>query len=53
VHEPGIYDFEVDTTHRSPEECAASIGALLDSGDEPAAFRELAAKGSDAPLRAE
>lgn len=30
VHDPGIYDLEVDTSSGSPEECAAEILAALD-----------------------
>ena len=29
VHEPGDYDLELDTTHRSAEECAAAIRAVI------------------------
>jgi chloramphenicol 3-O phosphotransferase len=40
IHDPGIYDLEVDTSVRSPGECAAVIRARLDQGS-PAAFSEL------------
>jgi chloramphenicol 3-O phosphotransferase len=42
VHEPGIYDLEVDTAQLSPEACAEAIRRRLDSGPPPAAFRKLA-----------
>jgi chloramphenicol 3-O phosphotransferase len=41
VHEPGIYDLEVDTSRSSPEECATAIRARLAAGN-PGAFAELA-----------
>ncbi len=41
VHEPGIYDLEVDTSRQSPEECAAQIRARLADGPLGTAFREL------------
>ena len=41
VHDPGIYDLEVDTAAQSPEECAVAIRARLDEGP-PRAFPELA-----------
>ncbi|HVX47062.1 MAG TPA: hypothetical protein VHC49_24435 [Mycobacteriales bacterium] len=40
VHEPGIYDLEVDTSTHSPKECAELVRARLN--DEPVAFRRLA-----------
>ena len=43
VHVPGIYDFEVDTTILSPEECADPVRRLLEHGRQPTAFRALAA----------
>lgn len=43
VHQPGIYDLEVDTSLLSPEECARAIQQHLDSGPEPTAVRRLAA----------
>ena len=43
VHKPGIYDFEVDTTSATPEECAARILAKLEAGvPKPSAFEMLA-----------
>jgi chloramphenicol 3-O phosphotransferase len=47
VHVPGIYDLEVDTSVHSPEACAAIIRQHLDHGPPPAAFRRLAAFGTD------
>jgi chloramphenicol 3-O phosphotransferase len=43
VHEPGIYDLEVDTAVLSPQECAAVIRRRLIEGPPPAAFKRLAA----------
>jgi chloramphenicol 3-O phosphotransferase len=43
VHEPGIYDLEVDTSVLSPEACAAVIGRHLETGPPPSAFQRLAA----------
>ena len=44
VHEPGIYDLEIDTSAVSPAAAAAMIRRRLD-GPPPRAFRELAASG--------
>ena len=41
VHDPGIYDLEVDTSVLTPEECAAAIFQRL-QGPSPSAFRQLA-----------
>ncbi len=41
VHAHGVYDFEVDTSRASPEECAVRLAEWLASGPEPAAFRRL------------
>jgi chloramphenicol 3-O phosphotransferase len=41
VHDPGIYDLEVDTAVRSPQECAAAIRIRIERG-APTAFREIA-----------
>jgi chloramphenicol 3-O phosphotransferase len=43
VHDPGVYDLEVDTAVRSPAECVAAIRARLDAGP-PGAFEELASR---------
>jgi chloramphenicol 3-O phosphotransferase len=43
VHDPGIYDLEVDTSTASPEACAAAIARRLGEGP-PAAFAALAAR---------
>jgi chloramphenicol 3-O phosphotransferase len=43
VHEPGIYDLEVDTSVLSAEECAALIRRHLDATPPSAAFQRLAA----------
>lgn len=42
VHEPGIYDLEVDTSRLTPEECAAAIRRRLLEGGPPISFRQLA-----------
>lgn len=43
VHDPGIYDLEVDTSLLSPEESAAAIASrLVDGGTSPSAFERLA-----------
>ena len=41
VHDPGIYDLEVDTSMASPEECARAIRRRL-AGGPPTAFTALA-----------
>ena len=43
VHDPGIYDLEVDTSVLSPAQCAALIHEQLIAGPPPAALRRLAA----------
>ncbi len=43
VHQPGIYDLEVDTSLLSPEECAARIKVCLDAAPQPTAFERLGA----------
>lgn len=43
VHEPGIYDLEVDSSLLSPEECADLIRRRLEEGALPSAFKRLAA----------
>ncbi|MCT7377016.1 chloramphenicol phosphotransferase CPT family protein [Chelativorans salis] len=46
VHDPGIYDFEVDTGRMSPTECAKAIRRRLDQRlERPAVFERLAAMG--------
>jgi chloramphenicol 3-O phosphotransferase len=42
VHDPGIYDLEVDTSLMSPAECAAAIGMRLRDGPPGSAFQQLA-----------
>lgn len=42
VHDPGIYDVEVDTSAASAHECAAAILDHLRGGAPPSAFRHLA-----------
>ena len=41
VHDPGIYDLEVDTSTTSPEACAAAVVARVEAG-QPVAFAYLA-----------
>jgi chloramphenicol 3-O phosphotransferase len=41
VHQPGIYDLEIDTSAVAPEIAAAMIRERLD-GPAPTAFRKLA-----------
>jgi len=45
VHEPGIYDLEVDTARLSPEECAEIIRERLDDGPLASAVAHLAKMG--------
>lgn len=42
VHEPGIYDLEIDTSLTTPEDAAARIGALVTKRPETTAFERLA-----------
>jgi chloramphenicol 3-O phosphotransferase len=43
VHDPGLYDMEVDTTAMTPAACAAAIRRRLDEGvASPTAFERLA-----------
>jgi chloramphenicol 3-O phosphotransferase len=44
VHEPGIYDLEIDTSTVTPEAAASMIRSRMD-GPPPRAFRKLAANG--------
>ncbi len=41
VHTHGLYDFEVDTSTTSVEDCAERIANYLYSGSEPFALRQL------------
>lgn len=43
VHDPGIYDLEVDTSQFSSQQCADLIRQRLADGPPPAAIRRLAA----------
>lgn len=47
VHEPGIYDLEVDTSVFSPEACADLIRQRLQDGSQPSAFERLAAMAAN------
>jgi len=42
VHQPGIYDLEVDTSVLTPEQCVAAIAAVLSAPPRPSAFERLA-----------
>lgn len=43
VHDPGLYDMEVDTTAATPEACAGAIRRRLEAGlPSPTAFERLA-----------
>lgn len=42
VHEPGIYDLEVDTSSLTPEQCAGKIRPLMESMPSSTAFSKLA-----------
>jgi len=43
VHDPGIYDLEVDTSESAPGECAEAIRRRMDDGP-PSAFTALASR---------
>jgi chloramphenicol 3-O phosphotransferase len=47
VHQPGLYDLEIDTSAMTPAAAAAMIRSRLD-GPAPSAFRRLAAEGQPA-----
>ncbi|MEM7111376.1 MAG: chloramphenicol phosphotransferase [Chloroflexota bacterium] len=47
VHQPGVYDLEVDTSRHSPESSATVIGAYLKAGSPITAFQQLAAMAPD------
>lgn len=44
VHEPGIYDIEVDSSLLAPEQAADAIAAALADPPSPTAFEQLAGK---------
>ncbi|MEQ4208936.1 chloramphenicol phosphotransferase [Actinopolymorpha sp. B9G3] len=46
VHEPGVYDLEVDTSVLSPEGSADQIRQRLDNGPPPSALDRLRAQAS-------
>jgi chloramphenicol 3-O phosphotransferase len=41
VHEPGIYDLEVDTSVLTSDECAKLIRQRLEDGPPPTAFQQI------------
>ena len=43
VHDPGVYDLEVDTSALNPEACADLIRRRLEGGPPGTAFERLAA----------
>lgn len=48
VHQPGVYDLEVDTSLLSPEQCADRIRRLLEQGiARPSAIEQLAQTATD------
>ncbi len=51
VHDPGIYDLEVDTSSMSPTECWEAIAARIDSGPPSTALLRLAALAPADPDR--
>jgi chloramphenicol 3-O phosphotransferase len=42
VHQPGVYDLEVDTSVLRPDECAELIAIRLTDGPPPRAFQRIA-----------
>ncbi|MGA5712106.1 chloramphenicol phosphotransferase CPT family protein [Bacillus bombysepticus] len=46
VHEPGIYDLEIDTSVLNPEECANLIRLRLENGPPPTAFQLIEHMGT-------
>ncbi|MED0970765.1 phosphotransferase-like protein [Bacillus paramycoides] len=46
VHEPGIYDLEIDTSVLTPEECANLIRLRLENGPAPTAFQLIEHMGT-------
>lgn len=44
VHDPGLYDLELDTSVLSPEACADRIAIALKARPSPSAFERLAAR---------
>jgi chloramphenicol 3-O phosphotransferase len=42
VHDPGIYDLEVDTSTQTAAACAVAVRRRLDAGPPPTAFAALA-----------
>jgi len=45
VHQPGIYDLELDSSVLTPEQCAAAIAAALAAPVHPSAFERLSGVG--------
>ncbi len=41
VHQHGVYDFEVDTSLHTSEQCAHLIKTFVETGPAPQAFRQL------------
>ncbi|MBE5107458.1 chloramphenicol phosphotransferase [Bacillus thuringiensis] len=46
IHEPGIYDLEIDTSVLKPEECANLIRLRLENGPPPTAFQLIEHMGT-------
>jgi chloramphenicol 3-O phosphotransferase len=47
VHDPGVYDLEVDTSQMSAAACAEAIRRRVEAGPAPQALRRLAADARD------
>ncbi|MEM7446087.1 MAG: chloramphenicol phosphotransferase [Pseudomonadota bacterium] len=47
VHQPGIYDLDVDTSILTPQQCAAEISRRLANGPPPEALRSIANLDAD------
>lgn len=41
VHDPGLYDLEVDTSRLTPAQCVDAIRGRLRQGPQPTAFQKL------------
>jgi chloramphenicol 3-O phosphotransferase len=50
IHQYGRYDLEIDTSRRTPEDCAARILEHLRTGPAPTAFEQMRREFSDARL---
>ncbi|OEO28978.1 chloramphenicol phosphotransferase [Devosia insulae DS-56] len=48
VHQPGIYDLELDSSVMTPDQCAAAIAAAMAEPRRPSAFERLAGSNAGA-----